>query len=444
MQSDRPRASGVLGFLVVLLSVPPVGVAVAVEQDAEQAFREARAYTVRIRTQITTPFIGDERGTFEGAGFLVDTERRWIVTNAHVVGQSPSLVQIAFAGQAFQPAHKVYVDPFTDVAVLVVDRIPAGRTAAQLGCGDAARIGEPVGAFGHPLGMHFTGTRGIVSGKTDRFGPNLLQVDATVDHGNSGGPVIALDDRRVVGIATARAADDKADRVNFATPMKDVCRILALLRDGVSPSPARLEFSLLRDEDGRHTLRVARSFDRKRWPLESGDRIVAVNTQGDSLGSLSDLVTALRGRTGRIVLVVEHQGRRRTVEVAPLPREPVTARRGVSVDGALIAPIYLEDDASLRDPARLVVQSVESGSAAEMLEVEEQDILQSIDGRSFADLDALEEYLRQRPKGRAMKVVLRRWSGGEDRIFDYHVRDLPGEDIQLVGPETDLVTAKHH
>jgi len=431
-----------LSVCSLALAVLSAGPAVGADRDAEQVFREARAYTVRIRTQITTPFLGDERGTFEGAGFLVDAERRWILTNAHVVGQSPSQVQIAFAGQAFQTAHKVYVDPFTDVAVLVADRIPPGRKVAHLSCGDAARIGEPVGAFGHPLGMHFTGTRGIVSGRTERFGSNLLQVDATVDHGNSGGPVIALDDRQVVGIATAGAGDDKADRVNFATPMKDVCRILSLLRDGVSPSPARMEFSLLRDEDGRYTLRVARSFDRKRWPFESGDRIVAAGAGRDTLESLNDLVTALRGRTGRVPLIVERDGHRRTVEATPVPRDPVIARRGVSVDGALLAPIYLEDDANLRDPARLVVQSVESSSAAEMLAVEEQDILQSVDGRPFTELDALARYLRQRPKSRPLKIVFRRWSGRDDRIFDYHVRVLPGDEVQVVGPEPGLVSAK--
>ena len=71
-----------------------------------EAFREARGYTVKVRTQIRTPFVEDERGSFHGSGFLVDAERGWIVTNAHVVGQSPSEVEVAFAGDEYRPARK--------------------------------------------------------------------------------------------------------------------------------------------------------------------------------------------------------------------------------------------------------------------------------------------------------------------------------------------------
>ncbi|MBI3221562.1 MAG: hypothetical protein HYZ46_00400, partial [Nitrosomonadales bacterium] len=65
------------------------------DTQAETVFRDAREYTVRIRTQIETPFTEDRQGSFSGAGFLVDSDRGWIVTNAHVVGQSPSEVKVA-------------------------------------------------------------------------------------------------------------------------------------------------------------------------------------------------------------------------------------------------------------------------------------------------------------------------------------------------------------
>ena len=73
------------------------------EDRAQTIFRNARDYTVRIRTQIVTPFLEDEQGSFEGAGFLVDAERGWVVTNAHVVGQSPSTVRVAFADEDLRP-----------------------------------------------------------------------------------------------------------------------------------------------------------------------------------------------------------------------------------------------------------------------------------------------------------------------------------------------------
>jgi S1-C subfamily serine protease len=205
-----------------------------------------------------TPFIEDERGSFEGAGFLVDAERGWVVTNAHVVGQSPSTVQVAFADEDLRPARKLYVDSFADVAILQIAVAGRRHRAAVVQCDQLPSVGEAVGVFGHPQGYSFTGTRGIISGKADREIVDLLQTDATVDHGNSGGPVIALADGRIVGIASSGYELRKEDKVNFATPMKDVCRILDLLRNGVPPEPPILEFGLVIDDKGSHTLEVGR------------------------------------------------------------------------------------------------------------------------------------------------------------------------------------------
>jgi len=410
------------------------------EVGAESAFRAARAYTVRIQTRITTPFAEDEQGSFEGAGFLVDAQRRWIVTNAHVVGRSPSDVEIAFANEPFQPARKIYVDSFADVAVLEVDSLPQGRTAPVLDCSEEARIGEAVGVFGHPLGMYFTGTRGIVSNRTDQDGPDLIQIDATVNHGNSGGPVIALDSGHVVGIATSGVFADKSDRLNFATPVKDVCRILALLREGHSPSPPRMEFALLRNDEGSYTMNVARSYDSKRWPLEPNDRILAVLDH--SVSTLTDFISALRGRSERVTLTIERHGHSMHVDVTPALQPLTTARRGVVLDGALIAPVSYDDDSNLREPWQLMVQSVEPGSAAEMMGLRSLDVLHSLDGRRFADLDSLYQYLSGRGEGHEARIVCHRSSPSQLFLFDYIVRDLPGRDVRRVGPEPVNVAAK--
>ena len=402
------------------------------EDNAESVFRDARTYTVRIRTQIATPFIEDERGSFEGAGFLVDSERGWVLTNAHVVGRSPSELQVAFADLPYRPARKVYVDPYADIAIIEVSEKDRRRSAAPLGCDDIPEVGESIGAFGHPLSMPFTGSRGIVSGVTDKFGADLLQIDATVDHGNSGGPVISLRSGRVVGIATAMMGRNKEDRLNFATPICDACRILELMRAGKSPSPPQMAFVLLKDEDGRLTLQVESTHDAKHWPLQQGDLIIGV--QGaDSVETVGELVNELRGLTGRIPLAVERGGKAQVVEVTPSPREPLIARRGISIDGALISSIAYEDALTLREPAPLLLQSVEPGSAAEMLGLSEQDIVRSVDGRRFEDLDHLIQYLLKRPKDTPLTIVVRRWSAEQTRIFDYHVRRLPGEDVRVVG-----------
>jgi len=401
------------------------------EPDAEAAFREAREYTVRLRTRIENPFIEDEQGSFEGAGFLVDPKRGWIVTNAHVVGQSPSEVSLAFADEPFRPARKLYVDTFADIAVLEVDGVPPGRRAAVLGDSRDVQIGEAVGVFGHPLGMYFTGTRGIVSNQTDQDGPDLIQIDATIDHGNSGGPVIALRDRRVIGIATSGAGGRKADRLNFATPSRDLARILELLRAGVPPSPPRLGIALLMDEDGRHTMQVARSYDAERWPLLPEDGIETVD--GNPVQTLSDLVGALRGRRDGAALGIERDGRRRDVTIRPEFRPAVVERRGLRLDGALIGDLAMDEDVTLREPLRLGIQEVAPGSEAGSLGLEPGDLLHRVDGREFTRLDSLETYLRARPAGRPVRLILRRFTASRWRVFDYPVRELPGTDLARVG-----------
>lgn len=439
MQRWTRRAVRVVALAVTCGSGVRAGQA---EERAEAIFRDARDYTVRIRTQITTPFIQDDRGSYTGAGFLVDSTRRWVLTNAHVVGHSPSDVTIAFVDGNFRPARKLYVDSFTDVAILEAPADGGRHPTAPIDCDRAPEVGEAVGAFGHPLGMAFTGSRGIVSGKTTEFQEDLLQIDATVDQGNSGGPVIALRDGRIVGIATAMAGDERRDRLNFATPMKDVCRILELMRNGAPPDPPLMEFSLLIDEDDRHTLRVGATHNPARWPFEPGDSIMSVGREHESVSTVTQFVTAMRGRTGIVPVRVRRAGRDVEIQARPIRRPSVIAQRGVTIDGALVAPAVLGDPRVLSEPVRLMVHSVESGSDADALGLSCLDLIHSIDGRRFDDLDSLLAFLRQHQEGPPLRVVFRRVVSTSHQWFGYHVRDLPGKEIKVIESEAPLLTGK--
>jgi S1-C subfamily serine protease len=410
-------------------------------EDAESVFRDARQYTVRIRTQIERPFIEDTKGSFEGSGFLVDAERGWIVTNAHVVGQSPSSVQVAFLDGAFQPARKLYVDTFSDVAVLAIPSGLRTRTAARLDCVTAVRAGEELGVFGHPQGLPFTATRGIVSGHTDKFVAHFIQTDAAVDYGNSGGPAMRLSDGAVVGIATAGIDDDQNAGSNFITPAREVCRILELLRAGRAPDVMAMPFSLLVDEDGRHTLRVGAPHDPRRWPFQAGDVILGIEGEADTLRNLSDLVTALRGRSGTVKVRVTRDGKTALVNAHPVARPSTLARWGISLDGVLIGGSPFEDGATLVEAPGLMVHSIEDGSIGGSLDFQEGDMVVRVDGKSFRDVDGLREHLDNRDAGAPIVLVLRRWSGAR-RIFAYHVRELPGDEVERIGEGNDKVAAR--
>lgn len=196
---------------------------------------------------IEMPFSNEVDGAFTGTGFVVDVNQGWIVTNAHVAGRSPSRVEVAFRETDFFAVDKLYVDPHLDVAVLraPTDRFPKAAISAPSECNNEPPIGHPVGAFGHPWSLSYTGTRGIISGSTFFAGSAWLQTDAPINNGNSGGPLISMQTGNLVGVNTARVADEDAENLNFAVPMKYLCRILALMRAGKDPSPPRLPISFL-------------------------------------------------------------------------------------------------------------------------------------------------------------------------------------------------------
>jgi len=224
-------------LLAVMLSA--LALPALAETPAEAAFRAAKDWTVRVQAELPVPFVEDEAGAFEGAGFVVDAKRGWILTNAHVAGHSPSTLKVAFEGGKLVPATRLYVDPQLDVAVISYEPSQLKQPPPEpvLECDALPPVGHPVGAFGHPWGFRFTGTRGIASAVSSRFGADMLQTDAPINAGNSGGPLLSLETGRVVGISTAKIADEQVEGLSFAVPMPYACTLLRILQAGSDPSP---------------------------------------------------------------------------------------------------------------------------------------------------------------------------------------------------------------
>jgi S1-C subfamily serine protease len=144
---------------------------------------------------------GDE-GT--GSGFIISGG--YILTNNHVVtldgAVSHSSLQVVFNGGQTAPARLVGADPYSDIAVLRLVQ-PARLPALSLGNSASAVVGDPVVAFGSPLGLANTVTSGIVSALSRPIQPSVggsgdnpqvyydaIQTDAPINPGNSGGPLV--------------------------------------------------------------------------------------------------------------------------------------------------------------------------------------------------------------------------------------------------------------
>jgi len=427
------RASLLLATcLIAALLAPSAGHAAAADQG-EQIFKKALGYTVQIKSSVSIPFAGDSKGSSLGAGFVVDAARGWILTNAHVVSRSPSRVEVAFHERDFQDATKVWVDPYMDIAIVKVPEpaITASIEIPRLECKDIPPVGHPVGAFGHPWRLQFTGTRGIISGVTSRYRTELLQTDAPINQGNSGGPLISLEDGRIVGINTAGIRG--AQNTNFAVAMKYACRIVDLLRAGADPSPPDLGLVFFRDIDNRKELRVARSYPRPgKLSFLAGDTIQEVIGEPGRIENETQLMHALRGRLEGSRIRVLRDGA--PVELngtkAALPR--VMDRRGVYASGVLFGPVTLRDAPEI-GVRGLMVHHVEAGSIGEAQEVVRTDVLEAVDGTPVLELEDLHARLGEAAKDRRrIELTLKRLVGGE-YAFTYAQRRLFVRDLRLVG-----------
>jgi S1-C subfamily serine protease len=421
----------VISTLLVLAA--PEAAAEGPPADGEATFHQAEQFTVRVRASIRLPFDSDEQGTFDGAGFLVDNKRGWILTNAHVVGRSPSTVQVAFKDRDYRPATKLYVDPLLDLAVLVLAQsdIPSGTTAAKMDCRNAPAVGHPVGAYGHPWGLPFTGTRGIVSGVADKRSTEMLQTDAPINQGNSGGPLISFASRAVVGINTASRKDSQ--NLNFAVSSKYACRILELLQVGTDPSPPDVNAIFFSVDQGLTRLRVAKSWDLKTFAdLRAGDTVRSVVGSNEPVNNYTQLAHVLRGRLDDVALLVERGGSERIVRGRLPAMKRVLSKQGVYVSGALIENLELGDP----DVARfygLMVSYVESGSTAEVHDLQQYDRIITLNGQPVTDLDDLWRALgHAKSESSTVHVTLKRLTESEAGLFEYREYEIPLEEIRFV------------
>jgi S1-C subfamily serine protease len=395
---------------------------------AEEVFDGARNYTVQVRVSISRPFEPDLRGTQRGAGFVIDAKRGWVLTNAHVVARSPSRIEVALHGQSYTEARKIYVDPHLDLAVIEIPQPAKGKLAqAELDCGDMPKVGHQVGAFGHPWNLAFTGTRGIISGITTRGGIEMLQTDAPINGGNSGGPLLSLRTGKIVGINTAQIRGSQ--NTNFAVGMKYACRIVDLLRAGKDPSPLDLRVAWFQDTDNEHALKVARNYGGEgALPFITGDTLVRMAGSTMKIENETQFNHLLRGRTGPVSLIVLRNG----IEIElsgvlhPVPR--LVADKGLVAGGVLFGPNPLRDADELK-VGRVMVHHVDSGSDGEAKELARGDFLEFVNGIPVSSLQELHDLLAANPA--SVTLTLKRY-GGSDRAFVYIERRLVTGQIEWI------------
>src|SRR3954470_1406259 len=285
--------------------------------DAEALDAYSRTVTTvaeRLRESVANLRVGrrTRRGRAEGGGSaVVITPDGYMLTSAHVVEGTDGRAQAAFPDGRSFGTEVIGTDPLSDLAVLRADA--GDLEPAELGDADSLHVGQLVVAIGSPLGFHGSVTAGVVSAlgrslptrsaAAGRLVENVIQTDAALNPGNSGG---ALADGlgRVVGVNTAVAGIG----LGLAVPINDATRkiISSLMNEGrvrrayigivggSRPLPPRIASRLGR-EKGIEVVEVVSGSPAAGAGLRGEDLIVTVDGEPmDDVGDLQRLMVAER------------------------------------------------------------------------------------------------------------------------------------------------------
>jgi S1-C subfamily serine protease len=276
--------------------------------------------TTTVRRIDTDPFFNalgfpqQRRQKALGSGFVIDKAGH-IATNFHVV-EGAETVEVSFSNRDSVKARVVGTDPSTDIAVLEVNVDAGALTPLDLGDSDRLQVGDSVVAIGNPFGLERSVTAGIVSAlhrpltaPNDFTIDDVIQTDAAINSGNSGGPLI--DARgRVVGVNSAIATGNTGAQGNigigFAVPINTVRDVASQLIErgkvehaflGIGVQPVDREVSRLFDLPVKRGLMVVRVYDSSaadKAGLRAGTDEVVVSGESYLLGG--DILVAIDGR----------------------------------------------------------------------------------------------------------------------------------------------------
>ena len=267
-----------------------------------------------------------------GSGVIISSDG-YILTCAHVVDGASSIT-VTIDDKDYT-ATLVGEDTTSDVAVIKIDA--TGLTPATVGDSDNLKVGQSVMAVGNPLGeLGGTVTGGMISalnrsvtiqGTSSTTTMSLIQMDASVSPGNSGGGLFNMSGE-LVGIVNAKSSSSDAEGLGFAIPINDAIKVAQeLLENGYVTGRPYLGITYLGVEDaqtaaqlgvnayGVYVVEVVKGGPAERAGLQSGDRIVSID--GTEIASKDDLGTLMQKHAAgdTLNITIARNGQMQTVSV---------------------------------------------------------------------------------------------------------------------------------
>ncbi|HKW86628.1 MAG TPA: trypsin-like peptidase domain-containing protein [Nitrospiraceae bacterium] len=201
------------------------------QDNTVRIYKKVAPATVFIKTTLVTEHLINGMNGNLGSGVLLD-DQGLILTNAHLVDGAAKILVTLHNGTRLT-ATLVGTDPVTDLALLQVALPKGPRTTAKLGDSDRVEIGQKVVAIGHPFGLGYAVTTGVVSGfgttpeTQASFREKVIQTSAAINPGNSGGPLVDSE-ARVIGINNTILT--VGQNIGFAIPINTAKTVVAELR----------------------------------------------------------------------------------------------------------------------------------------------------------------------------------------------------------------------
>jgi len=278
----------------------------------EMVYEKVKDSIVLIKSRIVVETIfGKTYASSEGSGFVYSPDG-YIITNYHVVENAES-VQVFFPDRSVYVARIIGVDPYADLAVLKIE--PGEKTLNPLAFSDSSklRVGQPVIAIGNPFGLTATLTAGVISqlnrlleSPGGRGIPGVIQFDAAVNPGNSGGPLLDYSGK-VVGVTTAIASTTgEFAGIGFAIPSNIVVRVVKSLIEkgsyehpwmGIGGIDVNMEVAQLMNLEKAYGLlitAVAKDSPAEKAGLRAGSRVITLS-DGTRINIGGDVIIGVDG-----------------------------------------------------------------------------------------------------------------------------------------------------
>jgi putative serine protease PepD len=274
---------------------------------------------ISVEAQGDSPFGTPQGGT--GTGWMYDATH--IVTNQHVI-DGTNEVTIRFEDGRQVQARVVGSDPSTDVALLEIDEGADAPAALERGSTESLEVGDPVVAIGSPFGLEGSLTTGVVSGlgrtiqAPDGFTiDDVVQTDAALNPGNSGGPLLDLNGR-VVGMNAQIASQSGSNSgIGYAIPIETVQSVVdQLLADGqVEHAYLGVQVADAENNGGARIVEAVQGGPADDAGVQQGD--VVVSAGGDAVQNGDDLRNAVDAQKpgDELELELRRDGETRTVTV---------------------------------------------------------------------------------------------------------------------------------